>query len=256
MRTRIALAVAGVVAGFILMFAQAGGAQTPGMKVLASNGVREVMESLLPQCERAAGRPLAMQYGSSTELLQRIAKDNQFDVVILTTEAIDGLIKDGKIAPGTRADVARAGIGVGVRKGAPKPAIGTSDALKQTLLKAKSITYAQDGASRVYLEKMFDRLGIGSELKPKIILEQGSGGAGARVANGGAEMVMTLVSEILPMPGVEFVGPLPAQLQSYISFAAGVSTKAANAEAGKALIKFLNSPAAAPAFKPKGMEPR
>jgi|SRR5579863_8040128 len=244
-----------VVAGSILLFAQAGGAQTP-IQVLASNGVREVIESLKPQCESAIGRPLVTQYGSSTELLQRIAKNNPFDVVILTTEAIDSLIKDGKIAPGTRADIARAGIGVGVRKGAPKPDIHTSDALKQTLLKAKSITYAQDGASRVYLEKMFDNLGIGSQVKPKIILEQGSGGAGNRVANGGAEMVMTLVSEILPMPGVEYVGPLPAQLQSYVSFAAGVSSKAANAEAGKALITFLKSPAAAPAFKPKGMEPR
>ena len=145
---------------------------------------------------------------------------------------------------------------MGVRADAPKPDIGTSDALKQTLLKAKSITYAQDGASRIYLEKMFDRLGIGGEVKPKIILEQGSPGAGARVANGGAEMVMTLVSEILPMPGVDFVGPLPAQLQSYVSFAAGVGAKAANAEAGKALIKFLKSPEAAPAFKPKGMEAR
>jgi len=256
MRTRITLAVTGIVAGFMLLFAQAGGAQAPALRVLASNGVKEVMESLLPQCERAAGRPLAMQYGSSTGLLQAIAKDNQFDVVILTTEAIDSLIKDGKIAPGTRADIARAGIGVGVRKGAPKPDIATPDALKRTLLKAKSITYAQDGASRVYLEKMFDRLGIGKDLKPKIILEQGSPGAGTRVANGGAEMVMTLVSEILPMPGVELVGPLPAQLQNYVSFAAGVSTKADNAEAGKALIKFLTSPAAAPAFKPKGMEPR
>jgi molybdate transport system substrate-binding protein len=244
-----------VVAGLILTLTQAGGAQTP-VKVLASNGVREVIESLKPQCARAIGRPLAMQYGSSTELLQTIRKDGDFDVVVLTTEAIDSLIKDGKIAPGTRADVARAGIGVGVRKGAAKPDISTADALKQTLMKAKSITYAQDGASRVYLEKMFDNLGVGSQVKPKIILEQGSGGAGNRVASGGAEMVMTLVSEILPMPGVEFVGPLPAQLQSYVSFAAGVSSKAANAEAGKALITFLKSSAAAPAFKPKGMEPR
>jgi molybdate transport system substrate-binding protein len=254
MRTRIALPVAGVV----LLFAPMTGAQAPGIRVFASNGVREVMESLKPQCERAAGRPLAMRYGSSTELLQAIAKDGQFDVAILTTEAIDSLVKDGKLAPGTRADIARAGIGVGVRAGAPKPDISTPDALKRTLLKIRSVTYAQDCASRTYLEKMFDGLGIGSEMKPKIILEQGSGGAGARVANGGAEMVMTLVSEILPMPGVEFVGPLPAQLQSYVSFAAGVSSKAANAEVGygRELIKFLTSPAAAPAFKPKGMEPR
>jgi molybdate transport system substrate-binding protein len=254
MKTRVT--VPGIATGIILLFAQAGGAQAPGIRILASNGIREVIESLKPQCERAAGHPLAMQYGSTTELLQTIAKDGQFDVAILTTEGIDELIKEGKIAPGSRAEIARAGIGVGVRKGAPKPDIGTPDALKQTLLKAKSVTYAKDGASRVYLEKMFDRLGIGADLKPKIILEQGSGGAGNRVASGGAEMVMTLVSEILPMPGVEFVGPLPAQLQSYVSFAAGLSAKPANADAGKALIKFLASPAAAPALKPKGMEPR
>jgi molybdate transport system substrate-binding protein len=198
-----------------------------------------------------------MEYGSTTALNLAIATaGNHFDVAVLTSEGIDGLIKKGEIVRGTRTEIARAGIGVGVRKGSPKPDIGTSDALKQTLMKAKSVTYAQDGASRVYLEKMFDRLGIGGVMKPKIILEQGSGGAGTRVANGGAEMVMTLVSEILPMPGVEFVGPLPAQLQSYVSFAAGVSSKAANAEAAKALITFLKSPAAAPAYKPKGMEPR
>ncbi len=254
MRTRVA--VQGFAAGFILLFAHAGSAQAPAIRVLASNGIREVIESLKPQCEGAAGHPLAMQYGSTTELLQTMAKDGQFDVAILTTEGIDELIKEGKIAPGSRVEIARAGIGVGVRSGAPKPDIGTPDALKQTLLKAKSITYAKDGASRVYLEKMFDRLGIGADLKPKIILEQGSGGAGKRVASGGADLVMTLASEILPMPGVQYVGPLPAQLQSYVSFAAGASAKAANAEAGKAMIKFLASPAAAPALKPKGMEPR
>ncbi len=238
------------------MFAQAASAQAPEIRVLASNGIREVIESLKPQCERAAGHTLAMQYGSTTEILQTIAKGGQFDLAILTTEGIDELIKEGKIPAGSRVDIARAGIGVGVRAGAPKPDIATPDALKQTLLKTKSITYAKDGASRVYLEKMFDGLGIGADLKPKIILEQGSGAAGKRVASGSAELVMTLASEILPMPGVQFVGPLPAQLQSYVSFAAGVSAKAANAEAGKAMIKFLASPAAAPALKPKGMEPR
>ncbi|HEY1759748.1 MAG TPA: substrate-binding domain-containing protein [Bryobacteraceae bacterium] len=242
-------------AALTVLFLQTGAAQAP-LRVLASNGVREVVESLQPQCERAVGRPLAMQYGSSSALLQTIAKDDRFDVAILTSEALGQLVKDAKVVASSRVTIARAGIGVGVRRGAPKPDIRTPDALKQTLLKAKSIAYAQDGASRVYLEKMFDRLGIGKDLKPKIILEQGSGAAGARVANGNAELIMTLISEILPMQGVDFAGPLPAQLQSYVSFEAGLSTKAAGAEAGKMLLKFLAGPAAAQALTPKGMEPR
>src|SRR5580658_3601053 len=127
MRTRVAVPC--VAAGFILLFAHAAGAQAPGIRVFASNGIREVIESLKPQCERAAGRPLAIQYGSTTELLQTIAKDGQFDVAILTAEGIDELIKEGKIAPGSRLEIARAGIGVGVRAGAPKPDIATPDAL-------------------------------------------------------------------------------------------------------------------------------
>ena len=243
-----------IAAGIMLAFGQIAAAQTPALRVFASNGVRDVMESLKPQCERAVGRPLEMRYGTSTSLVEAISKGERFDVAVLTSGGIDDLIKSGKLVRGSRTDIARAGIGVGVRAGAAKPDIATPDAFKQTLLKAKSITYAEDGASRVYLEKMFSGLGIDKVLKPKIVLVQGSVKAGERVASGSVELILTLVSEILPMPGVDFVGPLPAQLQSYVSFAAAVSANAASADAGKALIKFLTGSETTPAFKPKGME--
>jgi molybdate transport system substrate-binding protein len=230
------------------------GAQTAEVHVLASNGIKAVMDELRPQAERAIGHPLAIEVDSSSVLKQKIDGGEAFDVAIVTSEVLDELSKAGKIVSGSSAGIARSGIGVGIRAGGPKPDIRTAAALKQTLLKAKSITFAQDGASRIYLEKMFDRLGIGSDLKPKIIREQGSARATARVADGSAELVLTLVSEILPAPGVELLGPLPAEVQNYVSMSAGVGAKARNADAAKALVKFLAGPSVAPILKAKGME--
>jgi molybdate transport system substrate-binding protein len=230
-------------------------AQPAEIHVLVSNGIRAVMEEVRPQAERAIGHPLAMEFNSSSALKQKIDQGQAFDVAILTSDLMGDLTKEGKIANGTSAGVARGGIGVGIRKGAPKPDISTGAAMKQTLLKAKSITFAQDGASRVFIMKMFDHFGISEEVKPKLILEQGSTRADARVADGSAELVLTLVSEILPAPGVEVVGPLPTEVQNYISMSAGVGAKTHDADASKALIKFLAGPGIAATLKAKGMEP-
>ena len=246
--------LAATIAGFTFLFAQEAAAQDAAVRVLASNGVKAVIQDIQAQCERAIGHPLALQFNSTASLKQRIDAGETFDAAILTSEAIDALVKERKIAGGTRAEVARCGIGVGIRAGAPKPDIGTPEALKQTLRNAKSIAYAQDGASRVYIEKMFARLGIAADVKPKTILLQGSGPATASVAAGQAELVMTLVSEILPARGIELLGPLPAQLQNYVNFAAGASQ--ANNKTAQALIAFLKGPTAAPAFKARGLEPR
>lgn len=229
----------------------------PGqIRVLASNGVKAVLDELLPQFERANGRRLATEFGTTASIKQRIEKGEAFDVVIVTSEAVDDLIKAGKVARATRADLARSGIGVGIRKGAPKPDIRTPEALKRTLLNAKSLTYAQDGASRVHIEKMVERLGIAENMKPKIALTQGSARGLANVAAGQGDLAMTLISEILPVDGVELLGPLPAELQNYVSLAGAVSVNAKSAEAGSALLKFLTGPSVAPTYKAKGMEPR
>jgi molybdate transport system substrate-binding protein len=229
-------------------------AQTTEIHVLASNGIKAVMEELRPQAEREIGRPLAIEFNSSSALKQKIEAGETFDVAILTSDLLEALTKEGKIVKGTGAGIARSGIGVGVRAGAPKPDIRTAAALKETLLKAKSITFAQDGASRDYIAKILDDFGIAEDVKSKIILEQGSTRAAARVADGSAELIMTLVSEILPAPGVQLVGPLPPAVQHYVSMSAGVGAKASNADVAKALVKFLSGPAVARTLKAKGME--
>jgi len=238
----------------LFLAALSAAAQTAPIHVLASNGMKAVIDELKPQAERAAGRRLMIEYGTSSSVKKRIEGGEAFDVAILTSEVIDDLAKAGKIAAGTRTEIARCGIGIGVRAGAAKPDIRTPDALKKTLLAAKSITYAQDGASRTYILQMQDKLGIGDAMKAKTILEKGSVGSNARVADGSVEMVLTLVSEILPAKGVQLVGPLPAEVQHYVNFAEGIGPNSKNTEAGKALVKFFASPAVAPTLKAKGME--
>ena len=223
--------------------------------VLASNGVKGLIEELQPRAERTVGHPLAIQFSSTASLKQRIAAGERFDAVILTTEAIDELAKNGKIAPGTRRELARCGIGLGIRAGAPKPDIGTVDAFKKTLLQAKSITYARDGASSPYLVSMFERLGVSSAIRPKITLAQGSTVATASVRDGQIELVLTLISEIVPVRGIELVGPLPSELQSYVNFAAGVSSQAESKSAANALVEFLAQSSLAQAYRDKGLEP-
>lgn len=248
-------AIAAAAAFAVLLRCSASGQQTE-IRVLASNGVKSAMEDLVPQCERATGRRLAMQFNSSTSLKQSIENGEAFDVVIGTSEFVDALIMDGRVEAASRVGLARAGIGVGIRSGAPRPDISTPDALKRTLVNAKSITYAQDGASRPFIVAMLDRFGIADAVKSKTILEQGSIRSTARVAQGDAELVMTLVSEILPIKGIELLGPFPEALQNYVSFAAGVNPKSSDPKAAKTLIGFLTEPAAAATFKAKGLEAR
>ena len=258
--------VAAIAAGFALLSLPAAAQTNPlralrepiaegSLRVFASNGVKAVVEELQPQCERATGRRLAIQFGSTTDLVNRINAGEAFDVTMLTSEAIDQLIKSGKVAA-KAVPLARCGVGVGIRTGAPKPDISTPEAMKRTLLKAKSVTYAEDGASRVFVEKMEERLGIASELKAKTTLTHGSGAATANVANGKSDLVLTLGSEILPVHGIELVGPLPEAIQGYVNFAAGIAPNAHDPAAENAVIQFLKGSSAAPVYKAKGMEAR
>ena len=250
----IAGIILAAIVGIASPFAGAAQRQPPAVRVLASNGVKAVIESILPQAERTIGHPLAVQFDTSAALKDKIEAGDAFDVVILTSEVVDDLVKAGKVTGDSRAEICRAGIGIGIRAGAPKPAITTLEALKRTLLDAKSITYAGDGASRPYVEKMFERLGISEEVESKIILLQGSARTTASVANGQAQFVITLSSEILPVSGIELLGPLPSEFQHYVGFAAGVGAQSKDVEAAGKLIGFLASPAVAPVFKTKGME--
>lgn len=253
MFTRLVLAI--VVSTIVAAAAHVNAQGTGGsMKVFASNGFRAVFDELSPKCEKAVGRKLSTDFGTSTSLIKRVNSGEAVDVAVMTTEGIDELLKGGKLNAASRVDLGRSSIGVGVRSGAPKPDIKTSDALKQTLLRAKAVSYAGDGASRPHIESMFESLGIAKEMAGKSILEQGSVRAAAKVASGDAELLLTLVSEILPAPGLELVGPLPEKFRHPVSFAAAVGKSAAHADAAQALIKCLSAPDTAAVLKSKGME--
>jgi molybdate transport system substrate-binding protein len=209
------------------------------------------MEELGPQFEKATGHKLKAQYGSTGPLKAQIEKGQAFDVTILGVDAIGDLIKSGKLASDSRTDVARSGMGVGIRKGAPKPDLSTTEAFKQALLKAQTIAYSDGGLTGIYIKGLLERLGIANDVKSKIRFGRG----GEMVSEGKAEIGLTQVSEIISEPNAELAGPLPPEIQQYTVFPAAVGTAASQAEAGKALLKFLKSPEAAKVLKAKGLEP-
>lgn len=223
--------------------------------VLSTNAVKSAVEKMLPQAEKAVGRALAVEYSATAALKQRIAGGENFDVAILTRDALDDLVKQKKMTAGASPDVARGGIGVGIRAGTAKPNIATGDALKQMLLKAKSIAYTENGASRTYIDAMLQKMGIADQVKAKTMLEP-PGRAPELVGEGKAEIVMTLMSEILPVKGVQLAGPLPAEYQNYVVLAAGASAATRETAAVQALIGFLKSAAAGQVYKEMGLEAR
>jgi len=229
-------------------------AQSANLRVLSSNGVRAVLDELVPQCERTIGRGVTIEYGTSASIRQRVAAGEAVDVVFATTEVAGELAAAGHLAADSRTPLGRSGIGIGIRAGARHPDIATPAALEQTLRAATSVTYAQDGASRVHIERMFEHLGVTAELKAKTLLEQGSVRAAAKVVAGEAELLFTLVSEILPVEGMELVGPLPAEFQSYVSFAAALGARTTSRDAARALVDCVAAPAAAATFAAKGVE--
>jgi molybdate transport system substrate-binding protein len=229
-------------------------AQQTALRVLASNGVKAALEELEATSERQAGRSIEMTFGTSASTKQRIEAGEAFDVAVLTSEVMDELAKAGKIVAASRKPLGRSGIGIGARAGATKVDIRSAETLKRTLVNARALTWASDGASRPHIARMLERLGIAEAVHSKTILEQGSVRAAARVASGDAEFIITLISEIMPVPGLELVGPLPKEFQNYVSFAAAIGSSTANVEAARALTVFLSSPAASPAFTTRGIE--
>ena len=180
-----------------------------------------------------------------------------FDVAVSTTNVIDDLLKAGKLVAASRSDIARAGVGVAVRAGAPKPDIASSEAFKRSLLNAKSVAYAKDGTAGMHFHGVLQRLGISKEMEPKLkhtLAADLANGVVPLLRRGEAEIGVASTATLFG-PGIDFVGPLPGELQAYIQFAAGVGAAAKEPQAGAALIKFITAPAAAAAYKAKGMEP-
>jgi len=232
-----------------------GAADAAEIKVLVSNALKSTMEELAPQFEKASEHKLGLTFGAAAEIKTAIEKGAAVDVAILTAEVTDDLIKEGKLTAAGRTDIARSGAGVAARKGAPIPDISTTDGFKHALLDAKSIAYVAAGATAPYILSLFERLGIADQVKSKLRPQPTSNPAAKAVANGEAELGITQISEILPYPGAELVGPIPADIQLYTVYPAAIAADTKAPDAAKALIKFLTAPAAVAVLKAKGLSP-
>ncbi len=217
--------------------------------------MRATLDELAPQFERMGGHKVTLAFGLAAALKRQIEGGEAFDLAILTSAGIEDLAKQGKIDGGSRTPIARSGVGLMVRAGAPKPDLSDADALKRALLSAKSLTWAKEGASGAYFATVLQKLGIADELKPKLALAADGPSAAEKVASGQAELGVLLLNEIMAHKGVDVAGPLPAALQSYTVFHAGVSAGSKNAAAAKALADFLTTPESRAVFKAKGQEP-
>jgi len=225
--------------------------------VLTSVALQSALDEMAPQFERATGNKLRIGYSLIADVKKRVLAGETADVIMLSRPAMDDLQKQDKLAPGGIVNVAGTPVAVAVRAGAPKPDIGSADALKRSLLAAKSIVYAdpaKGGASGVHFAHVVDQLGIAEQLKPKTILVPGAQAADV-VAKGDAEIGVGQASEIVPVAGAELVGPLPGELGSVTEFSAGIGAGSKAAEAAKSFIQFLTGPIAAPVFKSKGLQP-
>jgi molybdate transport system substrate-binding protein len=229
------------------------GAPASGAEItaLVSNALKTSLPELAPQFEKATEHKLKLTFGSTDPLKVRIEKGEAVDVALIGEGAIDELIKQGKIVAATRTIITRSGLGVAIRKGAPKPDLSTAEAFKNTLLAAKSISYNERGLTGIYLKALFARLGITDAVKAKY--KDGSGAA--LVGKGETEIGLTQASEVALVDGVELGGTLPAEIQNYTVFPAAITTSAKDPDAAKALLKFLISPEAVRVMKAKGLYP-
>jgi molybdate transport system substrate-binding protein len=227
------------------------------LRVISGGAFKSVLTPMAAEFEKQTGNKVNLTFRTVGQNVKAVEGGETFDVAVLTPEAIDKLATEGKVAPGSRADLAKTGVGVVVKEGAPKPDISTVDAFKRTLLAAKSVAYidpAAGGSSGIYVGKLLEKLGIAKEVNAKAKLIQG-GAVAEHIANGEAEVGVHQISEILHVKGATLVGPLPNEIQNYTIYSAGVGSGAKEAEAARALVKFLSGPSAAPIIKSKGMDP-
>lgn len=243
-----------VLGGAVALIIGTATAMAADITVLSTQATEQSYKELIPQFEKSTGHKVTTTFDGTLNVKKKIAAGDHFDVLIMASPEIEEFLKSGVLVAGSRIDLAKSGVGAGVKAGAPKFDISTMDALKKTLLTAKSIGYST-GPSGNYLVSMIEKLGLTEQVKPKLKQTPSGVFVGNLVANGDTEIGFQQVSEMSTFAGVDYIGPLPAEVQRYTVFSSGISAKAKDAAAAKALVKFLTAPEAGPAFKKKGMEP-
>jgi molybdate transport system substrate-binding protein len=224
------------------------------INVISTQATQEAYLELAPQFERLSGHKVKTVFNGTLNVQKRLADGEPYDLIIMAGPAIDEQIKLGKALAGSRVDFAKSGTGVAVRKGTAKPDIGSADALKKTLLAAKSIGYST-GPSGLYMLSVFEKLGIAEQVKGKLRQTPSGVFVGTLIANGEAEVGFQQISELMHFAGIDYVGPLPGELQRMTVFSAGIHSGAKQGDAARALVKFLTAPAAAPVIRKHGLEP-
>jgi molybdate transport system substrate-binding protein len=248
-----------VLAIVITLLTATAAARAAEIDAFISTAIKAATDELLPPFGRANGHVIRASYAPSGALIPRFIAGEPVDVFLTDSTAIDALIKQGKIVGG-RTDLMRTGIGIAVRKGAPRLDVSSPEALKRALLAAKSVGHAAPAGGSItaaHIQGVFQRLGIAEQVASKVKLAAGgpNGRVSVLVSSGDAEIGLQQVSELMSNPEVEVIGMLPAELQLTTLYSAGVTASARQAEAAKALIKALTAPAAAPIYKAKGLDP-
>ena len=252
MANRLLLSIFVTAGAFLL---PAGPAASSDIKVLTAGAMKSVVLALQGGFEAASGHKLVVDNDTAGGLLKRIEAGEAFDVAIITPAAIDTLTEKGKVVAGSRVAIAKVGVGVAVKEGAPKPDLSSVDAFKRALLSAATIAYidpASGGSSGIYVAGLLKKLGIADEIKPKERLQSG-GYVAEKVAKGEAEIAIHQISEILPVKGVVLAGPLPEEIQNYTVYAAGLSATAGDAKAAQMWIDYLKGPATVAVIASRGM---
>ena len=221
--------------------------------VLSSIATKEAYLDLVPQFERASGHQVSTTWAGTTSIMQRMAADERYDLIVISSTELDELIRQGKIVAGSRVDLAKSGIGIAVRAGTPRPDVRSSAGLKQALLAAKTVGYTS-GPSGVYMAGLIEKMGIAAEVKPKHRGVPSGGTIGTIVASGGAEIGFQQVSELVHIPGIDYIGPLPPDIQCVTVFSCGLQAGASQPDAAKALTAFLITPAAKNVMTKHGLE--
>jgi molybdate transport system substrate-binding protein len=240
-----------IVAAAALLSGMASAAE---IKVLSTQATEQSYRELVPQFEKATGHKVTTIFTGTLDADKRVAANEQHDLLIMSQSSIDAHVKGGKVVQGSRVDLARSGVAVGVKSGARKPDISSVDALKRTILSAQSIGYST-GPSGNYIITLFERLGVLDQVKPKMKQTATGVFVGSIIASGEVEIGFQQVSELSQYEGVDYVGPLPAEVQNYTTFSSGILSNAKEAVAARALVRYITSPQAGAVYRKRGMEP-
>lgn len=231
-----------------------GAVQAAELKVLASGAVKEAYNELLPQFEKSSGNKIAITWAGTVDIKKKIEAGEVFDLIIIASPEMDGFVKAGKIAAGSKVDLVKSGVGIAIKAGAPKPDFSSGDALKKTLLAAKSVGYSQ-GPSGTYMVSLFEKMGIADQVKAKAKITTPGVPVANMIRNGDAEIGFQQVSELIHEPGIDFIGALPNDIQRITTFSGGIHATSKEQAAAKALQTFLTAPARADTLKKHGLSP-